>query len=300
MKTVNFQFKPWSAIAPLTAALVLSPYIGLALDVKDVPNPQQINKTWVTDMAEILSPQTESELNQIISELERKNGVEMAVVTVPETAPAASPKEFTTTLFNYWGIGKKNENNGVLFLISRSDRRVEIETGSGLESILPDALVGNIISQEIIPRFKQGDYDGGTIAGTQKLVVNLQPTNPQASLDPVQPSSAEIPWYIWLGGAASVTVLLGAILGRPRKKASSPRKKASSGVTSASSSPNNTSHQSSSPKKTSTASHKSSHPVSIDYSSSSSSDSSSSYDSGSGSSSYGGGSSDGGGAGGSW
>jgi uncharacterized protein len=96
--------------------------------VKDVPNPRQINGTWVTDMAGMLDEPTESQLNSLISQLERKNGTEIAVVTVPETTPAESPKEFTTQLFNYWKIGKKGKDNGVLFLISKSDRRVEIET----------------------------------------------------------------------------------------------------------------------------------------------------------------------------
>ena len=61
----------------------------------------------MTDKAEILQPETETQLNRMIARLEAKNGAEIAVVTVPETAPAASPKEFTTNLFNYWKIGKK-------------------------------------------------------------------------------------------------------------------------------------------------------------------------------------------------
>jgi uncharacterized protein len=85
----------------------------------------------------ILDEPTEAQLNSVISQLERSNGTEIAVVTVPETAPSASPKEFTTALFKSWGIGKKGKDNGVLFLISKGDRRVEIETGYGVEAILP-------------------------------------------------------------------------------------------------------------------------------------------------------------------
>ncbi len=105
----------------------------------------------------------------------------MAVVTVPETAPAASPKTFATELFNKWGIGKKGKDNGVLFLISVGDRRVEIETGYGVEGILPDAKVGNIINTQIIPRFKKGDFEGGTLAGTKALVVILESERSPAS-----------------------------------------------------------------------------------------------------------------------
>jgi uncharacterized protein len=113
-------------------------------------------------------------LNQKISKLEAENGAEIAVVTVPETAPSATPKQFATELFKYWGIGKKGINNGVLFLISKSDRRVEIETGYGIEKILPNAQVGNLINQLIIPHFKQGDFVGGTRAGIQALIKALE------------------------------------------------------------------------------------------------------------------------------
>ena len=174
MKTVGFQVKRLLKASSFSVAVALFPLVGLAVDVKDVPNPRQTNNTWVTDMAEILDEPTEAQLNSVISQLERSNGTEVAVVTVPETAPSASPKEFATTLFKSWGIGKKGQDNGVLFLISKGDRRVEIETGYGVEAILPDAKVGNIIDTQITPRFKQGDFKGGTLAGTKALVVALE------------------------------------------------------------------------------------------------------------------------------
>ncbi|MFP4123070.1 MAG: TPM domain-containing protein, partial [Coleofasciculus sp.] len=161
-------------------ALCLFPYLSYALSVQDVPNPQQVNGTWVTDTANILSDSTETKLNQMISELESKNGTEIAVVTVPETAPSASPKAFTTELFNHWGIGKADQDNGLLFLVSVGDRRVEIETGYGIEPILPDAKVGNIIENQITPRFKQGDFNGGVLAGTNALVSVLYSGSTQA------------------------------------------------------------------------------------------------------------------------
>jgi len=172
MKTITTKIKQaiWAVPFCLT---VLSPLSAHALTVEEVPNPQQLNGTWVTDMADILSQDTERQLNQMISELEIENGTEIAVVTVPETSPAASPKAFTTKLFNHWGIGKADEDNGVLFLISIGDRRVEIETGYGIEPILPDAQVGQIIKTQITPPFKQGDFDTGTLAGTKALVVQL-------------------------------------------------------------------------------------------------------------------------------
>ena len=176
MKILALQLKRTLWASSLCLAVFLSPLPSHALTVEKVPNPRQVDGGWVTDLAEVLSDSTETQLNQMISQLEAKNGAEMAVVTVPETSPAASTKEFATELFNYWGIGKKEQDNGVLFLISVGERRVEIETGYGVEAILPDAQVGRIIDTKIIPRFKQGDFDGGTLAGTQALVVILEPS----------------------------------------------------------------------------------------------------------------------------
>lgn len=182
----------------LCLGLIVFPLPSYALTVQDVPNPRKDYGGWVTDMAQILSLDTEEKINQLISNLERQNGDEIAVVTVPETAPASSPKAFTTKLFKYWGIGKKGKNNGVLFLVSKSDRRVEIETGYGIERILPNTRVSNIIDSQIIPHFKQGDFDGGILAGTQALVRSLSissnsfapsPTN-KANLTP-QPSDLQ-------------------------------------------------------------------------------------------------------------
>ncbi|NQE38231.1 hypothetical protein E5S67_06016 [Microcoleus sp. IPMA8] len=129
----------------------------------------------------------------MISDLEAKNGSEIAVVTVLDTKPSATPKAFATALFNFWGIGKRGKNNGALLLISSGERRVQIETGSGIQSILPDAKVVGIIKTEITPRFKQQDFDGGTLAGTQALVNVLQTPTVNAQSQTTLPLAPMVP-----------------------------------------------------------------------------------------------------------
>lgn len=109
------QFKQILGAGMLSIAVLSIPSAGVAVTVQLVANPRQVNGGWVTDMAGVLSPSTEAELNQIISQLEAKNGSKIAVVTVPDTAPSATPKQLATSLFNSWGIGKAGEDNGVLF-----------------------------------------------------------------------------------------------------------------------------------------------------------------------------------------
>ena len=190
----------------LCFAVLLFPLKSEAFTVQELPNPRQVYGGWVMDTAEILSDSTEAQLNQMIEQLEAKNGTELAVVTVPQTAPAVSPKEFTTELFNYWGIGKKEQDNGVLFLISVGERRVEIETGYGIEGILPDAQVGRIIDTKIKPRFKQGDFDGGTLAGTRALVVALEGEGSFPIREKL-PQNLPLYWVLLAGGSLLVLVI---------------------------------------------------------------------------------------------
>ena len=209
MKALVVKPHPVIWLGSLYVAFFLVPCPGLALTVQEVPNPRQVSGGWVTDKAEILQPETETQLNQMIARLEAKNGAEIAVVTVPETAPAASPKEFTTNLFNYWKIGKKGQDNGVLFLISVKDRRVEIETGYGVEGILPDGKVGNIIETQITPRFRQKDFDGGTLAATRAIIVSLEPSlSKELTQDTPQNDSRGVQhFWMWL-----VALWLGSVI----------------------------------------------------------------------------------------
>ena len=173
MKFSVFIFKSTFWTIFLSLILMLESLPSFALTVQDVPNPRQNSGGWVTDMAEIISASREDQLNGMISKLKASNGSEIAVVTLSETKPAKTPKEFATELFNYWGIGKKDQDNGVLFLISQGDHRVEIETGKGIQDILPDAKVSNLLDTKIIPQFKLGLFEAGIIAGTTALVASL-------------------------------------------------------------------------------------------------------------------------------
>ena len=89
-----------------------------------------------------------------------KTGTTVVVATV-ETIGDNTPSDYANRLYQVWGIGKKGEDKGVLIFLAVKERQVRIETGYGVEGILPDGLAGEILDRYAIPYFKQGDYGRG-------------------------------------------------------------------------------------------------------------------------------------------
>ena len=177
---LRHRFWYWFLIMPslLLQLSVLLPVNAVwAIPISDIPNPRQLNGTWVSDVADILSPETEAQLNQRINRLVDKNGSEIAVVTVPNTAPAITVKSYATELFNTWGIGKRGIDNGVLFLIAVKERRLEIETGRGITPYISDRQVAQVIKDLITPEFKRQNFDRGIINGVEEMAGRIEKIN---------------------------------------------------------------------------------------------------------------------------
>ncbi|MCS6919461.1 MAG: TPM domain-containing protein [Fimbriimonadales bacterium] len=154
-----------------------------------IPNPRQTDGGWVTDVAGVLSAEQKARLNHLITQLERETGAELAVVII-RRAQDGTPKEYATELLNRWGVGKRGADNGALMLVSLGDRRVEVETGYGLEAILPDAAVGEILDREVVPRFRNGDIAGGVLAGVQATAERIRRAQATGAYEPT-PSAGE-------------------------------------------------------------------------------------------------------------
>lgn len=188
-----------------------------AITIEDVPNPRGYGNSansWISDTANLISPDSEAKLNQMLSALEAENGTEMAIVTVEQTASAASPRAFTTELFNAWGVGKADANNGVVFLISRGDRRAEVVVGYGLESVLTQAKIEKLLQRQAVPDFKQGDYDQGILNASKAIVSELSDSTISSTFG--SRNLAKILVALSSGGLA----LVGVWFRRPLKKCS--------------------------------------------------------------------------------
>lgn len=119
---------------------------------------------YVNDYTNTLSYDTKSKLTALMSELEKKTTAQVAIVII-DTARPLDIETYAVRLFEKWGIGQKQKNNGVLLIIAVKDRAMRIEVGYGLEGAIPDALAKIVIEGYILPPFKKGDFNTGVIKG---------------------------------------------------------------------------------------------------------------------------------------
>lgn len=114
----------------------------------------------VNDFANVISPAERESMESLSREVLQKTGTAVVIATVATVGDMAAD-DYATRLYESWGIGKKGEDRGVLILLALKERRVRIETGYGVEGILPDGVVGEILRLHVIPLLKQGDYGKG-------------------------------------------------------------------------------------------------------------------------------------------
>lgn len=150
--------------------LLASVIVSSVVSVADVPNPRTANR-WVTDQADVLDATAEATIEAAAQALKDARGIELAVVTVDDVQ--GTPKAFATGLFNHWGIGAADTNNGVLVLLVMGQRRLEIETGTGIEAALPPAWLADMQARDMVPRFKARDFGGGLVAGVQAIAAHI-------------------------------------------------------------------------------------------------------------------------------
>jgi len=217
-------------IRKILALLIL---ISVGALAQEAPAPQG----YVSDYAEVLTPQMREKLTALLQELEQKTTAQIAVLTVKTTQPY-DDFQYALKVFDSWQIGQKGKDNGALFFVAVEDRRVRILTGYGLEGILPDGKVGEILDKFIIPEFRAGRFDEGIYKGVWAVALIIAKDagvelTGQAPIDPdrlpddnVSPISlvialivifflvslmmrsarrtrrgSSIPWWIWLAGS---------------------------------------------------------------------------------------------------
>jgi uncharacterized protein len=128
---------------------------------------------WVHDEANILSPQTIQELETFLKYHRDSTSNQIAVLIVP-SLEGGDIDDYAIRVASSWKLGQASKDNGVLLLVSMEDRLARIEVGKGLEGVLTDLESSRINRNELSPRFRSGDYDGGIKAAVSAIVHSIQ------------------------------------------------------------------------------------------------------------------------------
>lgn len=110
--------------------------------------------TAVNDFANVIDQATAAKMESLAHEVWEKTGTAIVVATLPELGEKEEITLYVNGLYKAWGIGKKGEDKGVLIFLAVKERQVRIETGYGVEGILPDGLVGAILDRYVVPQLK--------------------------------------------------------------------------------------------------------------------------------------------------
>ncbi|MEO6732591.1 MAG: TPM domain-containing protein [Ferruginibacter sp.] len=137
--------------------------------IKTPPNPAKL----VNDYANILTPDQAQALETKLYQFDDSTTNQVTVVLVPRLN-GMDVADAAIELGRSWGVGGKQNNNGVVLLISVDDRKLNISPGYGLEKSLPDLTAQQIIKNIIVPNFKGSDYYRGIDEGTDAIIQAIQ------------------------------------------------------------------------------------------------------------------------------
>ena len=143
--------------------LSLTTFFGFAQQFPAKPS------TLVNDYTKTLSSEEVANLERRLVAFSDSTSIQVALVLI-QSLDGYEINDYGYKLGRAWGIGGKEKNTGVLVLASIGDRKITIQTGYGMEGVLPDAITKRIIENEIKPNFKNGDYYGGLNAATNAII----------------------------------------------------------------------------------------------------------------------------------
>ena len=157
--------------------------------VTTVPNDRLMDaRDYTTNPDDIISVHAEQTINDMLAETESLATAEVAVVLL-ESIGNIDIDDFANQLFNHWGIGKAEKDNGLLFILVQDQREMVFRSGSGMEGVFPDVILSRIIRNDISPKLKEGDFDAGIIAGISKICEIIK--NPEVVQEIIQQEKDE-------------------------------------------------------------------------------------------------------------
>jgi uncharacterized protein len=153
----------------LLACIALVLTASLAWGAKEVP----FLAARVNDLAGLLQPAERERLETKLADLERRTGAQVAALTV-DSLEGDSVEDYAVRVFQTWKLGRKDVNDGVLFVVAKQERRMRIEVGYGLEARLTDASSRQILDDIVRPQFRAGNFGAGIEAGLDAISAVIQ------------------------------------------------------------------------------------------------------------------------------
>lgn len=200
--------KPSPALAGrlILVLLLLGLFLGFsfspALALEFPPSRGAVN-----DFANIIPESDRRAMENLAREVLAKTGASLVVATF-RTMDGRDIESFATDLFQAWGIGKKGEDRGLLMMVALKERRFRIETGYGLEGILPDGMLGRIRDAYFLPYFKSGKFGPGFANGMAAIAAVIAKDAGVELTGVIQPRSAKRSGKAGLGGAGFFLIMI--------------------------------------------------------------------------------------------
>jgi uncharacterized protein len=148
-------------------SLFISVGVSAQID-KYIPQRGSVPKL-VYDLTNTLQSYQIKELEDKLVAYDDSTSNQVVVVMIPTTGNYED-EEVALEILRKWGVGNKDKNNGVVFLIAKDDRKMRIETGYGMEGAIPDVTAKRIIENEVKPSFKQDNYYKGIDNGINAII----------------------------------------------------------------------------------------------------------------------------------
>ena len=162
-------------------------FVALALAAAAAPQFPALTGR-VVDEAGLLSPAARERITDWLAQFEAATKRQVVVVTV-KSLQDLPIEDYGYQLGRFWGIGEKDKNTGAILLVAPTEHKVRIEVGYELEGELTDAISSTIINQDILPSFRQGNYEAGIVAGTAAILKALGWNGAESAIPP-PPSNA--------------------------------------------------------------------------------------------------------------
>ena len=151
--------------------LLTAPLGGFVRAAEVIPPPPA---RYFNDYAGVVPAATRDRLDARLAQFERDTSSQIVVAVYPRMQSSSSIEDYTVRVAQSWRVGQQAKDNGAVLFVFKDDHTLYIQVGYGLEGSLPDALCKRIINDEIVPRFRSGDFGGGLEAGVNALLAATQ------------------------------------------------------------------------------------------------------------------------------